>query len=326
MSDRCKACLCALYVMSFLQIFKNRIWLCCLGMVLIQAIVLSFLYGLLMVLWPSLTRANVAVMEEIALWLELGLLTVLTNVWLAYKSSCEILAGHQQVSRRLRIEIQRNRWFAVAQHDLWQPLKSVQLYAAAIAQAAPADQARLLTGMQLAALHVEEFMNHLGTWSEQQALELTKPGQEQQLSAHDLLSPLVEECMPLAHWHRVSLHYRKNDSHVLVNTFAVQRMLRNLVHNALTYTPAGGRVLIGCRRRSGYLWIWCVDNGRGMSAQQLALCTQAYSRFATTGNDMGHQGLGLFSFYQLANQMKLPVRMKSTPGRGSLFGFAVPLA
>ena len=318
----------ALHVLSMWPLLNLPMWGCYLGMLLTQAVVLAWLNGLLTVMWPSLSWAKAAELGEMALWLWLvfSLLSLLASVCLAHKDSGLILAGHQLVSRLQIAEFQRKQWYAVIQHDLWQPLKSVQLYGYALTQAAPAEQARLHTGMQLAAQHVGEFVHHLGAWSELEPAELSHLGQFRPLSAHDLLLPLVTECMPLAHWHRVSLGYRKNNSLVITHAFAVQRMLRNLIHNALTYTPVGGRVLIGCRRRSGLLWIWCVDNGRGMSAEQLAMCTQAYSRFAPAVDDVVHHGLGLFSFCQLAKQMGLPLRMVSTPGKGSLFGFALPLA
>jgi len=180
--------------------------------------------------------------------------------------------------------------------------------------------------MQLAVQHVEDFMLHLRMGSQQHQAGINRRSLHQLISADALISPLVAECMSLAHWHRVSLHYRKNASSLYVDAPAVQRMLRNLIHNALTYTSAGGRVLIGCRRQAGYLWILCADNGKGMSAQQLALCTQALSRLEPIGHHLDHQGLGLFSFCQLAQQMNLPLRMTSTPGKGSVFGFAIPLA
>ena len=145
------------------------------------------------------------------------------------------------------------------------------------------------------------------------------------MTADALLAPLITECLPLAHWQRVSLRYRKNHSILQVNVPAVQRILRNLINNALAYTPPGGRVLIGSRSRAGQLWIFCLDNGKGMTPEQLKQCTQAYRRFETDSDGCGHQGLGLYSVSQLAEQMRLPLHMQSAQGKGSMMGLAVPL-
>ena len=215
---------------------------------------------------------------------------------------------------------------ALVQHDMWQPLQSVQLYAHAMTQAGPEQLPRLVSGLQLAAGHVNDFMQQMQILSGVHKSEAHWLSEQQMVTADALLAPLITECQPLAHWQRVSLRYRKNQSILQVNVPAVQRILRNLINNALAYTPAGGRVLIGCRSRAGQLWIFCLDNGKGMSPEQLKQCTQAYRRFETNADGCDHQGLGLYSVKKIAEQMRLPLRMQSTQGKGSMMGFAVPLA
>ena len=50
---------------------------------------------------------------------------------------------------------------ALVQHDMWQPLQSVQLYAQAMSKAEPEQLPRLVNGMQLAAGHVNDFMQQM---------------------------------------------------------------------------------------------------------------------------------------------------------------------
>lgn len=214
---------------------------------------------------------------------------------------------------------------ALVQHDMWQPLQSVQLYAHAMTQAGPEQLPRLVNGMQLAAGHVNDFMQQMQVLSGVLKADVDWLSKLQVVTADALLAPLITECLPLAHWQRVSLRYRKNQSILQVNVPAVQRMLRNLINNALTYTPAGGRVLIGCRSRAGLLWIFCLDNGKGMSPEQLKQCTKAYRRFESNAGGFNHLGLGLYSVKKMAEQMRLPLRLQSTQGKGSMMGFAVPL-
>ncbi len=103
-------------------------------------------------------------------------------------------------------------------------------------------------------------------------------------------------------------------------------MVRNLLTNALRYTQAGGSVLLGCRKQSGRLWIWCMDNGSGMSPTQVNACFEAFTQFGKTEHAMRTLGLGLYSFRHLAEQMQLKVQLKSQLGKGTMIGFAVPLA
>lgn len=239
--------------------------------------------------------------------------------------SAILLTGWANCWRLMSQQKKLQQKLALVQHDMWQPLQSVQLYAHAMTQAKPEQLPRLLNGMQLAAGHVNDFMQEMQVLSGACKSQAPWLSELQTVTADALLAPLITECLPLAHWQRVSLRYRKNHRMLQVNVPAVQRILRNLISNALAYTPAGGRVLIGCRSRAGQLWIFCLDNGKGMSPEQLQQCTQAYRRFESSAAG-GHQGLGLYSVKKMAEQMRLPLRLQSAQGKGSMMGLAVPLA
>ncbi|MFM7697456.1 MAG: sensor histidine kinase [Limnohabitans sp.] len=106
----------------------------------------------------------------------------------------------------------------------------------------------------------------------------------------------------------------------------VARMVRNLLTNSLRYTQAGGSVLIGCRRKGDALWIWCMDNGLGMSPAELSDGFSAFTRIDKGVHPMPTLGLGLYSFKELAQQMGLQTRWHSTPGKGTMIGFALNIA
>ena len=180
--------------------------------------------------------------------------------------------------------------------------------------------------MHLASQSVDDFMGYLRFWSDGVDAESLKPVINDQLSADELLRPLVEEMRLLAEQQHVMLRFRSSSCQVSVHTTKVKRMVRNLLTNALRYTQAGGSVLLGCRKQSGRLWIWCMDNGSGMSPTQVNACFEAFTQFGKTEHAMRTLGLGLYSFRHLAEQMQLKVQLKSQLGKGTMIGFAVPLA
>jgi len=289
--------------------------------------------------WFLKQKVNLKSMCHVAVWL-LYTLALSIYAWAdklrLHPADALLMSGVMSVSAILltgwancwRLMSQRKNLqqkLALVQHDMWQPLQSVQLYAHAMSKAEPEQLPRLVNGMQLAAGHVNDFMQQMQVLSGVLKADAHLLSELQVVTADALLAPLITECLPLAHWQRVSLRYRKNHSILQVNVPAVQRILRNLINNALAYTPPGGRVLIGSRSRAGQLWIFCLDNGKGMSPEQLKQCTQAYRRFETDSDGCGHQGLGLYSVSQLAEQMRLPLHMQSAQGKGSMMGLAVPL-
>ena len=245
---------------------------------------------------------------------------------LGWSACMQVIHQRNQLNLEMQISRERSRWFAAAHHDLWQPMQSLLLYAQAMLHAAPHRYPKLQAGMQLAGQSVDDFMGYLRFWSDGVDTESLKPVINDQLSADELLRPLVEEMRLLAEQQHVMLRFRSSSCQVSVHATKVKRMVRNLLTNALRYTQAGGSVLLGCRKQSGRLWIWCMDNGSGMSPAQVNACFEAFTQFGKTEQSMRTLGLGLYSFRHLAEQMQFKVQLKSQLGKGTMIGFAVPLA
>ena len=241
-------------------------------------------------------------------------------------SAClQVIQQRMVLQHRVGISQARHRWYAAAQHDLWQPLQSLQLFAKALLKAKPDKRASLVAAMQLASQSIDDFMQHLRYWADEEPLGHGVNQDPQDLWVDDVLRPLVDEFQPLASMRHVGLRRPPCRARVRVNRQAVQRILRNLLSNALQYTPAGGRVLLGCRRQGALLWILCVDNGSGMNSQAAQDCFNAFTRLAPDDEGVHHLGLGLFSVKQLAMQHQMPTRLHSVEGRGTVIGFAVSL-
>ena len=245
---------------------------------------------------------------------------------LGWSACMQVIHQRNQLNLDMQISRERGRWFAAAHHDLWQPMQSLLLYAKAMLHAAPHRYPKLQAGMHLASQSVDDFMGYLRFWSDGIDIETLKPVINDQLSADELLRPLVEEMRLLAEQQHVMLRFRSSFCQVSVETTQVRRMVRNLLTNALRHTQAGGSVLLGCRKQSGRLWIWCMDNGLGMSPAQVNACFEAFTQFEKTEHAMQTLGLGLYSFRHLAEQMQLQVQLESQLGKGTMIGFAVPLA
>ncbi|MDP2076323.1 HAMP domain-containing sensor histidine kinase, partial [Hydrogenophaga sp.] len=109
------------------------------------------------------------------------------------------------------------------------------------------------------------------------------------------------------------------------NPLLLERMVCNLVSNAMRYTPEGG-VLLSCRVRSGHLLIQIWDTGPGIPVHEQSTIFEAHYRgSAAQSHDRG-LGLGLSIVSRCAALLDVRVGLKSVPGRGSCFALWVPLA
>ena len=277
-----------------------------------SSVLVYWLYRLLE--WPLFTTLGIQFVQGALVATLLGL-----------SASMQVIRERQRLQEAMVLSRARAHWFAATQHDLWQPLQSIQLYVQALLKA-PADQQPLLVnGLELASQSVDDFMSQLRYFGEGECLSSTTQSTSKVL-IHDVLQPLVDECRPLAQMRHLVLRYRPSDAVVIVDTKAVQRMVRNLLTNALHYTPAGGRVLLACQKRGRVLWLLCIDNGMGMSPAQIDSSFQAFNAVDGSPGHAHKLGLGLFSVKQLALQCQMPTRLQSVLGKGTLVGFGMPLA
>jgi signal transduction histidine kinase len=98
-------------------------------------------------------------------------------------------------------------------------------------------------------------------------------------------------------------------------------VLRNLLSNALRYTPSG-RVVLGVRRRGGGVELQVLDTGPGLAAAQVDTLLRPFEQGRTGAAD--GFGLGLFIVRSLCEQAGWTLRIRSRVGRGSCFAVWIP--
>ena len=106
----------------------------------------------------------------------------------------------------------------------------------------------------------------------------------------------------------------------------LEQMIRNLLSNALKYTRRG-KVLLGCRRRDGMLSIEVCDTGIGIPDAELQAIFEEYHQLDNAARERNRGlGLGLSIVQRLGNLLGHRVRVRSQPGKGSIFAVEVTLA
>ncbi|MBC7774018.1 MAG: HAMP domain-containing histidine kinase [Phycisphaerae bacterium] len=107
---------------------------------------------------------------------------------------------------------------------------------------------------------------------------------------------------------------------------ALQAILRNLVDNAVKFTPAGGRVTLGCTEKDNKVFIAVNDTGTGIATEKLAqlFSLEKRSEHGTEGEKGA--GLGLLLCKELVELNQGILRVFSTPSKGSTFEFSLPSA
>ena len=151
----------------------------------------------------------------------------------------------------------------------------------------------------------------------------------QPVCLHELLTDMEVQARPAMHDKGLRLRLRTSRAlqcaSVTTDRVMMQRILGNLVANAIRYTDQGG-VLLALRGTlsAPRLEVW--DTGAGIAPHEQA---QVFQEFFKSGQHTGTQdgfGLGLTVVQQLARQIGCSVSVRSQLGRGSVFRIALPPA
>ena len=106
---------------------------------------------------------------------------------------------------------------------------------------------------------------------------------------------------------------------------ALQRVLINLLGNAVKFTPAGGRIEIGARSDGGRIVLSVGDSGIGIPAHEQERIFERFYRVNRPGVETAGTGLGLAIAREIAERHGGRIEVSSEPGRGSVFSVYLPL-
>jgi signal transduction histidine kinase len=232
----------------------------------------------------------------------------------------------QDKSRQLEIANKyKSHFIASASHDLRQPLHALNLFVAQLrGETNPAERDRIVERIDAATASMNELFGALLDMSKLEAGILEPNLTEFPLDR--LLKRVETTFAGAARAKGLRLQVLPSSGWARSDFILLERILQNLVSNAVRYTERGG-VLVGCRRRGGQLRIDVFDSGPGIAEEQQASIFQEFYQLAAAGPDRrGGLGLGLAIVDRLGRLLDHPVQLRSRPGRGSRFSISVPLA
>jgi len=249
------------------------------------------------------------------------------NEQLAAQLAHEKAAAEAARSQAEEANRAKTRFLAAASHDLSQPLHALALFAETLRQRAQEDDTAQLAGNIADSVAVlETLFGELLDLSRLDAGGVEVHARDFPLQAlYDRLRPHFE---PQAFDKGLALRFRGGARWVNADPLLVERVLRNLVANAVRYTEDGG-VLVGCRLRGALLRLEVWDSGVGIPAEALPHLFDEFYQVgparAMAGTPRGGSGLGLAIAQRLARLMGAALQVASVPGRGSVFRLDLPV-
>lgn len=243
----------------------------------------------------------------------------------AARMAAELAERNQRLAAAQR---QQSELLGKVSHDLRTPLASVRGYLE-------------LLLLRQGELEGAEAQNYLQTAVRQSArltrlvddlLELTRLESEGAAAACEpfLLAELVQDVLQRfdaeARQRGVVLRAEgcTSGGEVLADLPLVERVLANLVENALRHTPEGGQVTVRLAREAGRTQVTVSDTGEGIPAEALPTVLEHYLHAPRVGDGGGHAGLGLAIAQRIATLHGSRLDLRSTPGTGTCVSFDLP--
>lgn len=251
-----------------------------------------------------------------------GVICAAIDVTQSWQIKSALAAAHLKAERASR---EKSRFLAGASHDLRQPFQAMGLFRHLLETRLTDPEALELTRKLGGAINAGEAL--LSALLDTSALESGKVQPKiQDISLRPLAERLGHEIAPQAAAKGLEFRLRVPEAVVRSDPVLLERMLRNLLVNALRYTQEGG-ILLGARRRGDRVSVEVWDTGCGIAKDQLDLIFEDFYRCGTDERNSGQGlGLGLSTVRRMSQILDLPVKVESRLGRGTMFSISVPLA
>lgn len=231
-----------------------------------------------------------------------------------------------EVQRQLQVQAReaaqaRSSFLQAATHDLRQPLHALSLYLSLLGDEPSRGQDPVfMTQLQQSAAALQGLFDALLDIGRLESGQMEP--QPRTFALKPLLLGLLDESRVTAQRKGLRLIERIDSATVLSDPLLVERVVRNLLVNALRYTDKGW-VALRSRVRNGRVQIQVFDRGPGLSRAQRdrALGTPARAQHSADGG-----GLGLSIVRELSKHLGLKLRVVSRQGRGTVFSLDLPAA
>jgi two-component system CheB/CheR fusion protein len=241
------------------------------------------------------------------------------------KVIADALAAAEQQAQMANLA--KSRFLAAASHDLRQPLQALSLMRGVLAKKIREnknDEALVLVeGFEDTAATMSGMLNTMLDINQIEAGVVTT--EVVSFRINDMLERLRAEFAYHAESRGLLLKVVKCSLTVMSDPRLLEQIIRNLLSNALKYTPRG-KVLIGCRRHDGMVSIEICDTGVGIPNSELQAIFEEYRQLGNAAHEHSRGlGLGLSIVKRLADLLGHKVSVRSRLGKGSVFAVDVAL-
>lgn len=233
-------------------------------------------------------------------------------------------------ARQQELERARRDLIAAVSHDLRTPLTSIRVMIEALTDGVVTDPAMVQRYYANTHSQIESLANLITDLFELSKLEAGQIDlQLEPLNLNDLLSDVIESMQPQARVKEISMKgIFSEDVPIIKAEFAkIQRVLYNLVQNAIRHTPARGSISLATLAVPQGVQVEVVDSGEGINPEDLPhIFDQFFRSDKSRSRETGGAGLGLAIAKRIIEAHRGQIWVESEPEQGTRFSFILPVS
>lgn len=257
----------------------------------------------------------------------IGLLLIIANgLHVRNSSHKERLVSERKTAELAVANHTKNKLFSILGHDLRSPLNSIRSYLEVLTYGDLPEEEKLQLQQQLlaATINAEQLLSNLLLWSKNQISKITPDLKK--VNLYETLCMTLGSLADDAQRKRVHLACLIDSGHcVMADGEMLTLVIRNLVNNAIKFTPEGGKVTVTSEVEGKEVTIKVTDTGMGISAgAQKAIFSSGMRSTYGTQHEKG-VGMGLIFCREFTELQHGRIGFESKEGKGTTFYVVFPL-
>jgi signal transduction histidine kinase len=241
------------------------------------------------------------------------------------EGGCVVLL--HDVSHFKALERIKDEFISTATHDLKNPITIILGFSEIISKAGPLNETQLgfADHIHAAAEHMHELVQDLLSLAK---IDMNFELKKETMNLNTLVSEIADEFQPQAETKKqiIQVDEANNQPMVQGDSLQVRQALRNLVGNAIKYTPNGGSIDLVVGTKNDAVVISVKDTGYGIPADDLPFIFDRFYRVRNDDvKDIEGNGLGLAIVKSIIERHGGQISVESKPGKGTCFTFSLPL-